>query len=353
MIWLEIVRREQYPEYEAFVSAHPRGEFMQSTLWQQVKDNWQWEAVVSRDEEGKIAGACGVLIRRMPVFGAAMLYAPRGPVCDIHDRRVLADLQAGIDALAKKHNAYIFKMDPDVAAGDEAFLRLAEGMGFTRFYGPDGFETIQARFNYRLYLNGRGREELLAGFTQKTRYNIRVAQKHGVEMRVAGPEALDDFMRIYRTTGERDGFNTRPKEYFAKMLSALGDHCRLYMGFYQGEAVCGAIATNYAGKVCYVYGASDNAHRNVMPNYLMQWEMIQWAVDTGCTVYDFQGISGDLTNEQGHMYGLYRFKRGFGGQVDELAGEFDRIYRPVTNRLVALGIRANDRLRTLRRKLRR
>ena len=77
---MEILRREQYPEYEAFVSAHPRGEFMQSTLWQQVKDNWQWEAVVSRDEEGKIAGACGVLIRRMPVFGAAMLYAPRGPV---------------------------------------------------------------------------------------------------------------------------------------------------------------------------------------------------------------------------------------------------------------------------------
>lgn len=349
---LEILTRDQYPEYEAFVSSHPRGEFMQSTLWQQVKSSWQWEAVVSRDGEGKIAGACGVLIRRMPVFGTALLYAPRGPVCDLRDRAVLADLKAGIDALAKKHNAHLFKMDPDVAAGDEDFLRLAEAMGFTRFYGPDGFETIQARFNYRLYLRGRGREELLAGFTQKTRYNIRVAQKHGVEMKVAGEEALDDFMRIYRTTGERDGFNTRPKEYFARMLSALGEHCRLYMGYYQGEAVCGAIAVNYAGKVCYVYGASDNAHRNVMPNYLMQWEMIQWAVDTGCTVYDFQGISGDLENEQGHMYGLYRFKRGFGGQVDELAGEFDYVYRPVANRLVALGIWANDRLRTLRRKLR-
>ncbi len=348
---MEILRREQYLEYEEFVSAHPRGEFMQSTHWQEVKANWRWEAVVSRGEGGRIVGACTVLIQRMPFFGTTLLYSPRGPVCDLADKAVLADLKAGVDALAKTYNAHLFKMDPDVAAADTGFLRTMEEMGFRRFYGPDGFETIQARFNYRLYLRGRGEEELLAGFTQKTRYNIRVAQKHGVEMKVVGPEYLDEFMRIYRTTGERDGFNTRPKEYFARMLSALGVHCRLYMGFYQGQAVCGAIATNYAGKTCYVYGASDNAHRNVMPNYLMQWEMIRWAVETGCQVYDFQGISGDLTNEQGHMYGLYRFKRGFGGQVDELAGEFNYIYKPVVSRLVDLAIRGNEKYRTIRRRL--
>ena len=83
------------------------------------------------------------------------------------------------------------------------------------------------------------------------------------------------------------------------MLKALGEHARLYMGFYEGNAVCGAIATNYAGKTCYVYGASDNVYRNVMPNYLMQWEMIRWAVETGCTLYDFQGVSGNL-DENGH-----------------------------------------------------
>lgn len=348
---MEILRREQYPEYEEFVSGHPRGEFMQSTRWQEVKSNWKWEAVVSRDGEGRIVGACGVLIQKMPLFGTSFLYAPRGPVCDIHDRQVLADLKAGVDQLAKTYNAHLFKMDPDVAANDEDFLRLMDKMGFARFYGPDGFETIQARFNYRLYLNGRTEAELMAGFTQKTRYNIRVARKHGVEVRPAGPEYLDDFMKIYQVTGARDGFNTRPKEYFQRMLSALGPHCRLYMGFYEGQAICGAIATNYAGKTCYVYGASDNAHRNVMPNYLMQMEMIRWAVETGCDVYDFQGISGDMENENGHMYGLYRFKRGFGGQVDELAGEFNYLYKPVTARLVDAAIKANEQLRTLRRKL--
>ena len=348
---MEILRQEQYPEYEEFVSGHPRGEFMQSTRWQEVKSNWKWEAVVSRDGEGRIAGACGVLIQKMPLFGTTFLYAPRGPVCDIHDQQVLADLKSGVDQLAKIYNAHLFKMDPDVAADDQEFLRLMDKMGFARFYGPDGFETIQARFNYRLYLQGRTEAELMAGFTQKTRYNIRVARKHGVEVRPVGPERLDDFMKIYQVTGARDGFNTRPKEYFQRMLSALGPHCRLYMGFYEGQAICGAIATNYAGKTCYVYGASDNAHRNVMPNYLMQMEMIRWAVETGCDVYDFQGISGDMENENGHMYGLYRFKRGFGGQVDELAGEFNYLYKPVTARLVDAAIKANEQLRTLRRKL--
>lgn len=348
---MEILRQEQYPEYEEFVSGHPRGEFMQSTRWQEVKSNWKWEAVVSRDGEGRIVGACGVLIQKMPLFGTTFLYAPRGPVCDIHDQQVLADLKAGVDQLAKTYNAHLFKMDPDVAADDQEFLRLMDKMGFARFYGPDGFETIQARFNYRLYLQGRTEAELMAGFTQKTRYNIRVARKHGVEVRPVGPERLDDFMKIYQVTGARDGFNTRPKEYFQRMLSALGPHCRLYMGFYEGQAICGAIATNYAGKTCYVYGASDNAHRNVMPNYLMQMEMIRWAVETGCAVYDFQGISGDMENENGHMYGLYRFKRGFGGQVDELAGEFNYLYKPVTARLVDAAIKANEQLRTLRRKL--
>ena len=102
-------------------------------------------------------------------------------------------------------------------------------------YGPTGFETIQCRFNYRLYLGGRSEDEVFMALTQKCRYNIRVAMKHGVEIKVVGKEYLDEFMRIMKTTGERDGFNIRPKEYFERMLDSLGEHCRLYMGFYQGQ----------------------------------------------------------------------------------------------------------------------
>ena len=81
-------------------------------------------------------------------------------------------------------------------------------------------------------------------------------------------------------------------------------------------------------KAWYLYGASSNRHRNLMPNYLIQWEMIRWAREQGCTLYDFRGVSGDL-NEDNPLYGLYRFKKGFGGEFTEFIGEWDQIYSPV------------------------
>ncbi|MEG1774405.1 MAG: peptidoglycan bridge formation glycyltransferase FemA/FemB family protein, partial [Oscillospiraceae bacterium] len=244
---------------------------------------------------------------------------------------------------------HALKIDPDILFSDAEFSALARELGFVQSYGPDGFEGIQARFNYRLYLQGRTEEALLANLSQGARRKVRIAIKNGVEIKVCGKERLDDFVRIMRLTGERDGFSTRPKAYFERFLDALGPRARLYIGFYQGEPVCGAITTHCAGKVCYVYGASDNAHRDVMPNYLMQWEMIRWAVELHAEIYDFQGVSGDL--EGSHMAGLYQFKRGFGGQLDELAGEFDLTYRPVKAKLVGAALAANERLRAIRRRL--
>ena len=347
---MELLTAQNQQEYEAFVLTHPAGEFTQSLRWPKVKSNWGYEGVISRGADGAVRGAMLVLVQRIPFIGTSFLYAPRGPVCDLHDRETLADLMAGADLLAKKHKAHAFKVDPNVLFEDKQAAQNLKELGFQQSYGPDGFEGIQARFNYRLYLAGRSEEEVLMNLTQSCRRKVRIAQRSGVEVRPVGPEYLDEFVRIMQVTGQRDGFAVRPKAYFARMLEALGEHARLYMGFYQGRPVCGALSTNYAGKVCYVYGASDNVHRDVMPNYLMQWEMIRWAIETNCTVYDFQGVSGDLT-EGSHMYGLYKFKRGFNGQLDELAGEFDKVYRPVALRLVDLAIAANDKLRKLKRKL--
>ncbi len=191
---------------------------------------------------------------------------------------------------------------------------------------------------------------MFAALTQKTRYNCRVAMKHGVEVKVVSKELLDDFVRIMKTTGERDGFNVRPGSYFERMLDALGEHVRMYMAFYGGKPVSGAITTNYGGKTCYVYGASDNLHRNVMPNYLIQWEMIKWAIETGCRLYDFQGISGNM-DENGHMYGLYRFKKGFNGTLEELAGEFDYVYQPLKAKLVDKAIALNGTVSSVKHRL--
>lgn len=348
---MEILTPQKYGEYEEFVKHHPRGSFYQSVLWQKVKNNWGWEAVVSRNEGGQIVGAMGVLIQKIPLIGTSFLYCPRGPVCDVYDKNILADLKKGADALAKKYKAHIFKWDPDLLISDNRFSSIMNEMGFKHITGGTGFETIQARFNYRLYLDGRTEDELFMNLTQKTRYNVRVAKKHNVEIRVVGKEYLDNFMEIMRTTGERDGFAVRPKSYFERFLDSLGEHARLYMAFYNDIPVSGAVTTNYAGKTCYVYGASDNNHRNVMPNYLIQWEMIRWAIETDCSVYDFQGVSGNIDDENDPLYGLYRFKKGFNGTLDELIGEFDYEYRPIRAKLVDKAIGLNEYLRKLKRKL--
>ncbi len=330
----EILLKNNYSEYESFVANSPYGSFYQSVKWVNVKNNWDHEIIVSRDNNNKIIGGLLILIQKIPGFKTSFLYSPRGPVCDLHNKEILADLMSEIKVLAKQRNAHLFKMDPNILISDEDFINTVKKLGFSHFTGGNNFETIQSRFNYRLYINNRSADELFANFHSKTRYNIRVAQKHNVEIKICGKEYLDDFIKIMKTTGQRDGFNVRPKSYFARMLDSLGDNVRLYMAFYENKPIAGAITTNYAGQTCYVYGASDNNHRNVMPNYLIQWEMIKWAVETDCYVYDFQGVSGDISDKSNHLYGLYRFKKGFNGQLDELAGEFNLTFKPLTNRLI-------------------
>ena len=165
----EILRPEQYEEYEAFCQSHPRGGFTQSTRWFQVKNNWKGEVVVVRDGDKKIAAGCAVLIQKLPVLGASLLYAPRGPVCDLNDRLLLEELKSGLDQLAKRHKAYQLKWDPEVLSSDTSTARTMKEMGFTLFAGPEGFETIQARFNYHLFLNGRTEEELFKNLRSEER----------------------------------------------------------------------------------------------------------------------------------------------------------------------------------------
>ena len=97
---------------------------------------------------------------------------------------------------------------------------------------------------------------------------------------------------------------------------------RIYLAYYEGQPIAGSLAIHYGDKVWYLYGASSNEHRNVMPNYLVQWEMIRWAIETGCRIYDFRGVSGYL-DESNPLYGIYRFKKGFSGELTEFIGEMN------------------------------
>ena len=221
---IEFVTEKNREEYEAFVMSHPYGHFMQSWLWGRVKDNWAWEGVISRGADGAIRGAMGILIRRLPVVPWTILYAGRAPVCDPHDRETLNELVSGARQLAKRCHGYELKMDPAVLPSDTEFADIMRAAGFHISEGSKNFEGVQPRYVFRIDMAGRGEDELMASFQQKTRYNIRLAVRKGVTVRICGKEMVPDFARIMHETGVRDGFITRGADYFEKMLDVLGEH---------------------------------------------------------------------------------------------------------------------------------
>ena len=325
----EFITEKTLPEYEAFVQSHPKGNFAQSYLWGKQKPMWQWDAIAVRGEDGAIRGSLAVMTRKVPGIGRTLMYGCRGPVCDLDDRETFSQLLDGAKVLAKKYKSYVIKIDPDVPSSNTAFSSMLQSFGFRAKEGGKNFEAIQPRYVFRLNVEGKTEEELLANFHQKWRYNIRLAERKGVTVRICGKEMVPAFSDLMLTTGVRDGFVTRKPEYFAAMLDNLGEHARLYMAFDPNDTpIAGTLAIHYGDKVWYLYGASSNEHRNLMPNYLLQWRMIQWAVETNCRIYDFGGVSGDVS-EDNPLYGLFRFKQGFGGDFTEFVGEMDLVLSPV------------------------
>ena len=339
-------------ELESFVSTHPKGHFLQSIYWPAVKPQWSWRGVLSKDENGTVRGALSLLIRRMP-GGFALLYAPRGPVCDIRDTAVLKELFDGAAEVAKQCKGYLLQIDPDVLNSDEQFKKDMVSLGFLCDEASLNFEGVQPRFVFRLDVSGKTEEEVMAAFEQKTRYNVRLATKKGVTTQFWNgneeipDEALTAFASIMEVTGKRDKFLVRNKAYFAAMLRELGPHARLYLAYLDGQPISGSLATQYGNKTWYMYGASSNEHRNVMPNYLLQWEMIRWAIEGKSDIYDFRGVSGDLSPEN-PLYGLYRFKKGFNGDFCEFCPQFTMTYKPLVSKGMDFALKCHKKLRRVK-----
>ena len=329
-------------EYESFVKSHKNGSYFQSLNWPKLKNNWGWDAVISRDGEGRIRGTCLLLIKKIPAMNTSFLYAPRGPVFDYDDAETFEDLFEGIKQLGKKYKSYEFMCDPFFIEGDEKRSEFLKSRGFTHPEHCPPFTTVQLRDMYMIRnIKGMTPDELMATFKPDWRNRIRKAPKKGVYCKICGTEALDDFYPIAVDTGVRDGFTVRSREYHERFINAFSpDECRLFICYVEEDGkeipISGALAVRYAGKTIYVYGASANHHRNLYPNYLMQWSMMNWALEGGCDIYDFAGIPyyDDKSNP---VYGVYKFKKGFNGEVVTYAGEYYYTLRPVMTKLAKAG----------------
>ncbi len=401
--------------FDTFVSEHSKNHFLQTSTWGTFKgmsSDWSYETVGLLNEQDELVAAALVLIRQLPFIKRNFIYIPRGFVLDFNNTSLLETFTLEFKKYAKSKKAIFFKIDPDLlfVERDVAGVRLEDAidqmplietlkrlgyrhLGFT----TDFDSTIQPRYTFRLDLT-QTEKELLQGTHSKTRYNLKVAQKKGIEIVEGTREDLKTFEAIMRVTGERDGFLTRPLSYFENMYDALHPRgmCKLYLArlntkqalidieaeliatqtlvtsyeaqlqdetladkkrqklqnkltpeqnklanlteqlaqvqdLYnkhpEGINMSGIITTYFGNKAWYLYGASDNVYREFMPNYLIQWHALTEAKTMGYEVYDFFGISG-RTDEADPLHGLYRFKKGFGGDYSEFIGEFDYVISP-------------------------
>ena len=219
----EFVNDNTLAEYEAFNMSHPFGHFAQSKKWANLKDNWKWEAIIVRDENGAICGSLAVLIRNLPHMPWTLMYGCRGPVCDPHDRATMEQLIEGARVLAKKYHSYVLKIDPDVSIEDKEFIKELEHLGFKNATG-DGknFEGIQPNFVFRLdvsemnakkiYTAEPGEafditvddtqgEDAIMHFKTDTRTKVRKAIKRGVKIKLVGKEMMPFFAKMMLETG--------------------------------------------------------------------------------------------------------------------------------------------------------
>lgn len=344
---------KELKEYEEFISTFNGSSLMQSINWANSKFDWIPEYVYIKDDE-KIIAAMSILLKKVPYINSYIAYSPRGPVCSLSNIELVNKLVEEVEILRKKYNIFLLKFDPNIKYNEELEKKYIKSGYKVLNKKMDKDDLIQPLHDMIIYLNNDTEDELIKTFSEKTRYNIRLATKKGVEVYYSREkEDLKRFYNLYKITAIRDKIGCRAYEYFETMLDSYSqDNMRIYISKHEGDFLSAALAFNYGGELFYLYGASSNEKRNLMPNYLMQWEMIKWALETGCTKYNFGGVLNLDKNN-----GLYKFKSGFCKKdgVTEYIGEIDKIYNKsiyyIYNNVLPMMKKIKRGLRNIKRKI--
>jgi peptidoglycan pentaglycine glycine transferase (the first glycine) len=354
--------------WNSIVSKLPNPHFLQTYEWGQVKARYGWNPLYAVwTSDGKFSifsdsdnyspgsdhllAAALILKRQVLKKGFArrlsILYSPKGPLLDWSDEplrnRVLNDLQS----YAKKQGAIFMKMDPDVVLGTgvsdgEAEVNDRRGQTVMSELERRGWQysSDQIQFKNTVLIDlTPSEDEMLARMKQKTRYNIRLAEKKGVALRIGIREDFSMLYRMYAETSVRDGFVIRDEGYYRTVWETFMQEnrgtsegrdvpaCEPLIAEVDGEPVAAIFVFYFARRAYYVYGMSRNAHREKIPTYLLQWEAMKRARSKGCTIYDLWGAP-EVFDESDSMWGVYRFKEGLGGQVVRTLGAWDFVPSP-------------------------
>jgi peptidoglycan pentaglycine glycine transferase (the first glycine) len=310
-------------DWNQFLATRPNTHLLQTGEWGELKSAFGWKPVRI------VVGDSGVqiLFRKLPL-GFTVGYIPKASVD--------SSLWIEIDSACKQNRAVFLKLEPDSWDNQEPetpALSEAEGWNLKLETSPHNIQPPRT-----LIVDIHGNEdEILARMKQKTRYNIRLAGKKGVTVRTW--DDIESFHKMMLVTGGRDGFGVHSLEYYKRayeLFYPMG-MCELLVAEYEGKPLAALFVARNGHRAYYLYGASTDEERNRMPTYLLQWEAMKWAKTRGCEEYDLWGVpdedeatlEANFETRRDGLWGVYRFKRGFGGELKRAAQAMDRVYNPL------------------------
>ena len=315
-------------EWNTALKKHPNAHLLQSGEWGELKSAFGWDPVwfVS-------GGTCAqILFRRLP-FGLTFAYIPKGPVTVDGSAQGDVTFWQEVDTLCRSRKAIFLKVEPNQWVSD--IKPSAPPLGFV--FSP---QHVQPHSTLLIDLSG-SEDEVFERMKSKTRYNIRLAGRKDVVVHPS--DDIQNFYRVITVTGQREEFHVHSQEYYRRayeLFHPIG-MCELFVADFQGRTLATLMVFAHGKQAYYFYGASSNEERNRKATYPLQWAAIRWAHAQGCEEYDMWGIPDEATDvdeddaeaREDGLWGVYRFKRGFGGSVKRAIQTIDRVYIPLLYKL--------------------
>ena len=340
----------------------PDPHLLQTAQWAELKSKFGWrpyylmwrrnggdiELIISQSGDLYIANptAAALVLERRILPGISVLYVPKGPLLsDWSDPDLVSKILVDLRDFARVRGAIQIKIDPDVMIGrgipdgKDAFQdQVGQDIQVELERSGWSFSPDQIQFRNTFWIDLQpGEEKLLERMKSKTRYNIRLSGRKGIEIRLGNQSDLSDLYEMYADTSVRGEFTIRGADYYLalwrkfmdpELSSEFDPAAQPIIAEYANMPVAGAVFFRFGKRAWYLHGMSLPEHSEKMPTYLIQWEGIRWAISTGCTIYDMWGAP-DQFNESDSMWGVFRFKNGFGGEIIRTLGAWDFPNKPV------------------------
>ena len=273
--------------------------------------------------DNKPVSAFQVSFHKIPYTGKTVGYLPKGCMPD-------ADQINSLKETALKHRAIFIKLEPNVYA-DSADDVFKEQENFLLKNAAVRGKNLFTEYNFHLDLTS-GIDELFANLRSKTRYNVRLAEKKGVEIIEDSSEnGMETYIRLMQETTSRQKFFSHTPQYYRTMWNVIGKSknsmMRIFHAMYQGQPLVSWIIFNFNGRLYYPYGASSDACREVMASNLMMWEMIKYGHEKSCKSFDLWGSLGPNPDAKDPWYGFHHFKEGYNPVLVKNLGTFDLVYK--------------------------